>query len=642
MKKDDNADKIEGILSMKNKMPPLLFVLTAAALFLLTPRSFAKTLITQYQDQSSSASIQPARMNDQAGIAVVFEGTDDLHYYAAPDTAPSPGMELKISAKADGLTFGDAVYPEYQYYNDPAIGKIEVYVGNFKVFLPITEEVKFGLGPEKTTVTVTIKGIACTSQLCLAPFTKEVTADVDLSDMAKWAEISFKTAPPRETNEKPQHGQAEIDRAARPQPPTTEADTELGKLLAGYQESGTKEDRINSVAWFLLLAVLAGLSINIMPCVLPVIPLIIMRLVKQASESGPRRVALGFAFCGGIVLFFAVFAIISAIIKFSTGAALDLNSIYRNPAAVITLFLFIVFFALALMDIFPISLPSSVAGKQGSGSGFAGSIGMGFFAGVLSTPCSGALIGAVLVWAQTQLWYVSVAALILMGVGMALPYAILVSVPKLLDYVPKPGTWMEIFKKTGGFLLLLIAAKFMLAGLTKDHLLNVLLYGVIFAFAVWMWGTWVSFSTPAGKKWIVRLIALAIAVAAGVWLLPAPKQSQIDWQPYDPALVQTALEKNQPVLIKFTADWCTNCKIVDKNVYQNPEIAAFLTQKGFITVKADTTQESYQATVDYKAVFKEPGNIPNTILLNPDTKTITKIRGIFAPEELKQAISEQF
>jgi thiol:disulfide interchange protein DsbD len=548
-------------------------------------------------------------------------------------------MELKVSARANGLTFGSAVYPEYQYFDDAVQGTIEVYVGNFKVFVPIVE---ISVKGENTTTTATIKGIACTSKLCLAPFTKEVSAEVNLTQMANWPEISFKTAPPRVTDEKPQHGQAELDRATRPQPATTEADTELGKLLAGYQESRTKEDRINSVAWFLLLSVLAGLSINIMPCVLPVIPLIIMRLVKQASESGPKRVTLGFSFCGGIVLFFAVFAVISAIIKLSTGVALDLNSIYRNPAAVITLFLFIVFFALALMDIFPISLPSSVAGKQGGGSGFAGSVGMGFFAGVLSTPCSGALIGAVLVWAQTQPPAVSAAALVLMGVGMALPYAVLVSVPKLLDFVPKPGTWMEIFKKTGGFLLLIIAAKFMLAGLTKDHLLNVLLYGVIFAFAVWMWGTWVSFSTPTGKKWTVRGIAVVIAVVTGFWLLDAPKESQIDWQNYDPAIVQNALENDQPVLIKFTADWCTNCKVVDKNVYQDPETAAFLTQKGFVTMKADTTQETYQATVDYKAVFKEPGNIPNTILLNPNTKTITKIRGIFTTEELKKAVSEQF
>ena len=420
-------------------------------------------------------------------------------------------------------------------------------------------------------------------------------------------------------------------------------DAKLVDILSNWSETGDLEDAADkSVLWYFLLAILAGLSINIMPCVLPVIPLIIMRLVGQAKESGSRRVALGFSFCGGIVLFFAVFSVISAVIKLSTGVALDLNSIYRNPAAVITLFLFIVFFALVMMDVLIIALPGSVAGKQGGSSGFAGSIGMGFFAGILSTPCSGAIIGAVLVWAQTQPLIVSSTALVLMGVGMALPYAFLVSIPKLLDYVPKPGTWMEIFKKTGGFLLLLIAAKFMLAGLTKDHMLNVILYGVIFAFAVWMWGTWVTFSTPKARKRLVRGIAAIIAIAAGFWLLPAPKQSQVQWQKYEPATVQTALQNNQPVLIKFTADWCTNCKIVDKNVYQDPATAAFLTQKGFVTIKADTTQKTYQATVDYNTIFKGAGSVPNTVLLNPDKKTITNLRGIFTSEELKQTISEQF
>ena len=116
----------------------------------------------------------------------------------------------------------------------------------------------------------------------------------------------------------------------------------------------------------------------------------------------------------------------------------------------------------------------------------------------------------------------------------------------------------------------------------------------------------------------------------------------MQWQKYEPATVQTALQNNQPVLIKFTADWCTNCKIVDKNVYQDPATAAFLTQKGFVTIKADTTQKTYQATVDYNTIFKGAGIVPNTVLLNPDKKTITNLRGIFTSEELKQTISEQF
>jgi len=628
---------------MKNRT--CLIQLFLATIFAITVlNASADTLIIEYEDQSSSATVQPARMNGQAGVAVVFTGTDDLHYYATATAAPAPHLKLKISAKADGATFGPAVYPEYQYFNDPAKGKIEVYVGNFKVFVPIKEIIAYGVDVEKTNAVVTIEGIACTSELCLTPFTKEVTGELNLEAMDTWPEIDFKAAPAS------QHGQADSGTGFQPveRDPVDHgqdgrATAGLVDLLSGWGETGDAEDATDkSVLWFFLLALLAGLSINIMPCVLPVIPLIIMRLVGQAKESGPRRVALGFSFCGGIVLFFAAFAAISAIVKLSTGTGLDMNSLYRNSTAVITLFLFILFFALVLMDVLVLALPSSVANKQGGGSGFAGSIGMGFFAGILSTPCSGAIIGAVLVWAQTQPLSVSSTALVLMGVGMAAPYALLISIPKLLDYVPKPGTWMEIFKKTCGFLLILIAVKFTLTALAKDHLINVLLYGVIFSFCVWMLGAWITFSTPKGKKWTVRGVAVIIAMMTGFWLLPAPGSSQIDWQKYDPATVQNALQNDQPVLLKFTADWCTNCKIVDKNVYQDAATTALLAQKGFVTIKADTTQQSFQATVDYKAVFKEPGNVPNTILLNPDKQTITKIRGIFTPDELKQIINEQF
>jgi len=227
-----------------------------------------------------------------------------------------------------------------------------------------------------------------------------------------------------------------------------------------------------------------------------------------------------------------------------------------------------------------------------------------------------------------------------MGVGMALPYAVLVSIPSLLNYVPKPGTWMENFKKTGGFLLLLIAVKFTLTALPKDQLINVLLYGVIFAFCVWMWGTWVGFNTPKGKKWTVRLIALVIAVGCGFWLLPATQPPQIDWQPYDAAVIEKAISSDHSVLLKFTADWCTNCKVVEKNVFQQPDIVALLEQKDILAIKADTTLADYPAAKDLNSVFGESGSVPLTVLLNPEDKNMVKLRGIFTPEKFKQAIAE--
>jgi len=267
---------------------------------------------------------------------------------------------------------------------------------------------------------------------------------------------------------------------------------------------------------------------------------------------------------------------------------------------------------------------------------------MGFFAGVLSTPCSGALLGFVLVWAQTQPLAVSGTAIPLMGVGMALPYAVIVLIPSLLDRVPKPGYWMDVFKKSTGFLLFLIAVKLTLAALPKDWLLNVLMYGVIFSFCVWMWGKWVDFSTPVARRRNVRLVAVTLAVIAGLWLLPSPAKTAgatLDWKPYDAEVVQRAVSQRRPVLLKFTADWCTNCKVVEKRVYEDPTVVEIVQAKGVLPIKADTTVIDYPATKDLRQIYGEAGNVPVTVILLPDGSR-EKLRGIFDKAELIAILSK--
>jgi thiol:disulfide interchange protein len=585
---------------MKNKTHSILFLLIAAGFFTAVLNAFSGTLITEYEDQSSSASVQPARMNGQAGLVVVFVGTDDLHYYATPEAAPAPHLALKIAARAEGLTFGDTIYPEYEYFDDPAKGKIEVYVGNFKVFLPIaTPEA----GGEKITATVTIEGIACTSKLCLAPFTKDVTADFALSQAADWPEINFKTAAPA----------TEI-----PEPATASAASE--------------QDDLDHTVLMMLLALLGGALFNVMPCVLPVLPLIISRMVNIAKESAGKRIKLGFSFCVGIISFFFIIAVISAAIRLTTGSVFNLSDPNRYPVFDIIMVLFLVIFAMFMFDIFTIVLPSSVTGASASGTGFASSVGMGFLAAILSTPCSGAILAAVLVWAQAQSAMMGFLVFVLLGVGMALPYAVLILVPALLNKIPRPGTWMEQFKKAMGFAMLLLMLK-PLSALPKDRILAVIGYAVVLGFAVWMWGTWVTFSTPKKKKQIVRGIALLIAVVAGLYMLPA-KSSMVQWESYDRTVINSAVSNEQPVLLKFTADWCSNCKVVDKKVFHNKAVVKAIQDKNVLAVKADTTLSNYDASVDLQKIYNIPGTVPITILHLPGKVEPEQITGIYDPQTL--------
>ncbi len=564
--------------------------------------------IVRYQNEYSAARLEPVRRNQKNALAVMFQGTDDIHYYANEQTAPG-AFNLKVQAKSKTLNFGEPIFPNPEVFYDKDQKKnVEVYVGQFTVFVPIDSQ-KTESDYGRADINLEISGLACTSKICL-PFKKAFKYSINLAETDSWKKIIAKTP-----------------------------DQKIPLTSSAKVEPQRQKILPYGTALYYLLAIVAGISINIMPCVLPVIPLIMMRLIKQAEHSSRRRITSGMAFCAGVILFFATFAVVSAIINLSTGAVLDLNSLFRYPVAVIFLFLAIVFFALVMLDVVTFALPSSVAGKQSSASGIAGSTGMGFFAGILSTPCSGALLGFVLVWAQTQTLLVSSIAIVLMGVGMALPYAVIVLIPSLLERIPKPGNWMEIFKQTTAFLLFFIAVKLTLAALPKDRLVNVLIYGIIFSFCLWMWGKWVSFSTPAGKKWTVRLVALVIAVAAGLYLLPAPAKQAIDWQKYDAALVKQATANGRPVLLKFTADWCASCKVVDKKVYQNQKMAELLDKKNVLTIKADTTLNDYPATVDFKKIYGEAGNVPVTIVILPDGE-IEKIRGTFDKKQLTEIIEK--
>ncbi len=553
--------------------------------------------LARYEQEYSSARIVPARMDSDTGIAVIFEGTDDLHYYAKSETAPAPGFKLKVQAKSDNFEFGPAMFPKWGTFTDPLGKKVEVYVGNFNVFIPI-QAVK---DPEKTSgeADVTITGLACTSVLCLQPFEKTLRTKLDWSGRESWAQVSLESS-------------------------------------AGDEESKVS---LTQPIWLALgLAFLAGLILNIMPCVWPVLPLIVMRIVNQAKQSRGVSAALGLTFCLGILLFFALLAGANIILQVFYGTVLQWGDQFRNPAFVATMSLILVLLAMFMFGVFTITVPAAISSKQTSGRGYFSSVGMGFLAAILSTPCSFGILAAAFAWAQSQPLAPATLAIMVIGVGMALPYAVLTSIPGLLNHLPKPGRWMEMFKQGIGFVLLVIAVKLVNA-LPETRISGVLYFAVILSFCTWMWGTWVSFGTKPAKKWLVRITAVALALSAGWTFLSPPADELIDWQSYDDQTIQTAIEQQRPVLIKFTADWCLSCQTVEKTVYSRKNIAELIEQKDVLAIKADTTEKSFPATIALQQIYNEPG-VPVSMLFIPGNEEPLKWRGIFFARELKQQLEK--
>ena len=543
----------------------------------------------------------------KGAVAIHFELEKGWHFYASADTAPG-GMNLKLEPNEQGsrvLSFSKPIFPKADWLFDQALGiKVEVIGGQLTVYLPFSVAANALQSSNEKTIVVDIgiDGAVCSETQCRVPNFGNIRTEVKIAA-----------------------------NAVSPQPKFDIPEPQKSPALTGQWAS-------YSVWAALVLAFVAGLSLNIMPCVWPVLPIIVMRLVEQARQSKGKSVAMGLAFCLGILLFFAFLSGANIALQLVYKTTLQWGDQFRNPGFVTAMAMLLVVLALFMFGVFTVSVPSSLATKGGSGRGYAGAVGMGFLAAILSTPCSFGILAAAFAWAQAQPIALATLAIMVIGIGMAAPYAILTAIPALLKKTPKPGRWMELFKQTIGFVLLVIAVK-LIAAIPADRRMNVLYYSLILAFCVWMWGGWVSYASPALRRWTVRIIAVALAVAAGFVFLPGPKPSLIDWQKYDAAEIKEAQDANKPILIKFTADWCLSCQVVEKTVFSRKDIADLIKQKGVLAIKADTTLKDYPATIALKEIYNEPG-VPVSILLAPGQKELLRWRGLAFGDELKAALEK--
>lgn len=553
--------------------------------------------LARHETESSSARLEPGRLGGQNGIAVEFTGTDDLHYYANPETATAPGFELKVSARSDYFGFGKAVFPKWKIITDPIGNRVEVFAGDFTVFIPITAADE-SAATKPGEVEVLITGQACTSKICLMPFEKTLQTTIDWSRRDSWGQINVET------------GADDTAVAAE----TTAAPR-------------------RSVWFALALAFAAGLALNLMPCVWPVLPIIIMGIVKHAEKGRNQSVVMGLAFCAGILLFFACFSTANIILQSFYDSSLSWGDHLRNPTIVTILALLMIVLALFMFGVFTFAIPSSIAGKSSAVKGYTGSIAMGFLAAILSTPCSFGLLTVAFVWAQGQPLALGTLAIMVIGLGMAAPYAILTSMPGWLKRLPRGGRWMELFKQSLGFVLLIIAVK-LIKAVPEANKIDLLYFAVVLSFGVWMWSTWVTYGTKLSRKVFIRAIAV-LFVASAFWFFFKPEL--VDWRSYDASLIESAKSEQTPVLIKFTADWCTNCEIVDKFVYQRRDVARLIENKGVLAIKGGTTEAKQPATLGLKDVYGEPG-VPVTILWLPGRTEPVRFHELFFADELKDLL----
>jgi len=413
-------------------------------------------------------------------------------------------------------------------------------------------------------------------------------------------------------------------------------------LQPGIPDAGTL-----TLLTILALAVLGGLILNLMPCVLPVLSIKLLGVVSHGGGDR-RQVRLSFiATSAGIISAFLILA--SALVGLKeAGLSIGWGIQFQQPIFLIFMAIVVTLFACNLWGFFEIRLPHAIAdmGEQaGRSPGLGGHFVTGAFATLLATPCSapflGTAVGFALARDASDIFMVFAA----LGLGLSLPYLIIAAVPRLATRLPRPGRWMIILRRILGFALAattvwLISILVNQIGDLGAGAIAVLMLAMVIA--VYLGGR-------LGRLWLIggsTVTVLALLALMTPSLLPAgatPVRTAADdpvfkeiWQPFAPEAIAGLVADGKTVFVDVTADWCLTCQINKGVVLSDPEILEQLRQANVVAMQADWTLPD-DSIARYLASFQRYG-IPFNALYGPGAP-----RGLPLPELLSHgAVMEGF
>lgn len=346
-----------------------------------------------------------------------------------------------------------------------------------------------------------------------------------------------------------------------------------------------KSQPTNSLLYYLVLAFIGGLILNIMPCVLPVISLKLFGLVKYRNESRKKILRHNLFYTLGILSTFMALAFIVLGLK-SLGTQVGWGFQLQSPNFIAIMIVVLFIFSLNMFGMFEFSTPGGKhLGNIQTEEGLFGDFFSGVLATILSTPCSAPFLGTALTFAFTSSTSSIFLVFLMIGLGLAFPFILTAFFPSLVAFLPKPGHWMNTVKKLLGLTLVL-------TNIWLFDVYNTLVDGsahipklvtmLVFIFA----GIWIY---KKKDKWIgvvSFLLAIALFVNMATTTLIPSKDDQtalirdkkakgLNWEPWSFEKMNEHKVNRQLVFIDFTAKWCFTCKINEKLVLDTEEFKNF-------------------------------------------------------------------
>jgi len=398
-----------------------------------------------------------------------------------------------------------------------------------------------------------------------------------------------------------------------------------------------------TLALALLGALVGGLVLNLMPCVFPVLAIKVLGFTQHAEDRRAHRLG-GLAYTLGVVLSFLALGALMLALR-AAGQQLGWGFQLQSPAVVAALTVLFTVIGLNLAGVFEFGqfVPSRAATLEARHP-TVNSFLTGMLAVAVASPCTAPFMGASLGLAVGLPALQALAVFGAIGFGMALPYLAASWWPAVARLLPKPGMWMDTFKKfmafpmfgTAVWLLWVLGQQ---TGIDGAGALLALL--VALALVLWALGL------RGRSRLLLASVALVVggflAVAIGPNVIKAAIPSALAaaepgarWQPWSPERVQTALGDGRPVFVDFTAAWCVTCQYNKKTTLANDEVLQAMDGAKVQTFRADWTRRDAAITAELTRLGRS--GVPVYLLQAPGKPPIV-LSEILSVADVKDALS---
>ncbi|MCD9027126.1 thioredoxin family protein [Luteimonas sp. BDR2-5] len=514
---------------------------------------------------------------------------------------------------ADGIRAGRPRWPAGTAHHDEHFGAVTVYFDQVDVPLPL---VRTRADAAEVTVVATFQGCQADG-ICYPPMTRSVRVAVPAGRVQSVAEAAVAIAggdagppaagPDPTADAMADDGDGSGDRATAAAPAAGTADAAPADVGGASAASAADDNaartrppatpvRGGGLFAALGLALLGGLVLNLMPCVLPILSLKVLGLAQSGgSRASARRHALWYT--AGVLVAFAAIGLLVVALR-AAGQALGWGFQLQQPWFVAALVYLMFAVGLSLSGVFTLggrvgNLGQSLAARSGP----AGDFFTGVLACVVASPCIAPFMGGALAFAFTASAPLALAVFLMLGLGLALPFLLIGLVPALADRLPKPGAWMETLKQLLAFPMYLTALwlAWVLGRQRGVDAMALLLAGLtVFALALWWFERrrWTGAATARGLALALVVAATVLPIVGVTRLAPAataPATADASHVAYSAERLQALRDAGTPVFVNMTADWCVTCKANERRVLSQAPFREALAAAGAAYMVGDWT-----------------------------------------------------